>query len=279
MLISAFISSVFLCLFQSPIAGSGQPPNKPLLDSKQTQLLHAIAHNDSEKIATLLKSGAKINGTENDPDPPLFYARRTPEMFYLLLSLGADPNVISATGENVSHAIIGTPLSSNTAAEFLVALDHFGLKPDSRNRAGQTALHTAIEYLDSNVVATLLSLGYSATAIDKLGRTPLHDLALRMGKPSGPVVLSEVLAMNYSTNACLQGRIPLSGPTLSMKRPVDPDFTFYKVERQVWILLRRNGANPSQKDAKGMTCWDLIESPEYRSLFSKLEASWAKTKR
>jgi ankyrin repeat protein len=93
-----------------------------------------------------------------------------------LLSAGADPN----TGTSILHAACDWHFEQLIPA--LKYLSRAGWKVNSRDTAGQTALHKAAFLGYSTAVKTLLNIGADPNMRDSSGRTAL-DLARQWNKP------------------------------------------------------------------------------------------------
>jgi len=99
---------------------------KPSASKKGHEVLHTAAYhsNNMETLKMLLKTGANVNGRDEDGNTPLLYAvwransknegaEKMPELIILLLSSGADPN---AKNENGITALSVVKDAQNNAA-------------------------------------------------------------------------------------------------------------------------------------------------------------------
>ncbi|PHH71137.1 hypothetical protein CDD82_6723 [Ophiocordyceps australis] len=143
----------------------------------------ATSINQMESIGILLKAGVDPNAKKDGVYTPLCSSIRDnrPDIFHLLLSSGADPNLpaseypafkcvthnrvqflpaLVAAGAklNSPKGILETAVTSNNGEALRWLLDQ-GLDPDEKNSKGHTALTSAIRDNRLNFVETLLKRG------------------------------------------------------------------------------------------------------------------------
>ena len=171
-----------------------------------TPLMVAAGRNDAERLAYLLKAGAKVNPIDPNgrnavflvtrlqkPDREVFVllaeagadldARRdndwTPvihaasknraEQVQWLIELGADYNLLTLSGEHAVHIA-----ASQDAAEAMDVLFQAGVDPNIRNQKGNTPLITASKTKQCSALQKAIDWGADLDARDAEGRTALH---------------------------------------------------------------------------------------------------------
>ena len=124
----------------------GADPNKETTDDGYTPLHIATIFEKIELIEILLKEGARVNTKTVYGDTPLM-----------------DATILGSAN------LVKMLINSSDA-------DVHQLDDDKK-----TILHLALQNVDDEVVDVLLEHGLSVSAVDKNGRTPLHD-AVYYGK-------------------------------------------------------------------------------------------------
>ncbi len=94
----------------------------------RTPLLVACENNKKEMIDFLLEQGADISSINMTVKPPLFYKKilASPDTLALLLTHGADPNVVNAT----NHTPLMTAVGKNRDIEAVRLLLEYGADPN-----------------------------------------------------------------------------------------------------------------------------------------------------
>lgn len=145
---------------------------------------------DVAKARVLIAHGADVNAALPDGITPLLLAAQSghQRMLKLLFENGAD---IQATLDEDQHRFNALHLAARNGHEHVVDyLIDFGLKVDSRDNDGRTALMMAAENGQSAVIETLLSVGTEDTInlTDVQGNTAL-DHAIANGQPTEERIL------------------------------------------------------------------------------------------
>lgn len=161
-------------------------------------ILAASGNNDTASVLAHIDSGANVNEITSDGShTPLLDAvlRGNMEMTRILLEAGADPNMASADGFEV------TPLRMATRqgdAEIVRALAAAGADLDFVAQRGLSPLRTASLHGQTDTVAVLLELGADATgeegawaladAID-FGDHEMERMLLEAGAPADDILV------------------------------------------------------------------------------------------
>lgn len=122
-----------------------------------------------EIVEELVKAGANVNATNKWKESPLFLAarHRLPKLVALLLSLGADPTLLTHRGQSVLHAVcrrgcaacLARLLATNLVNELVTAADKEGREP----------FHYAVHSGSIDCCELLLNHGDHLTRVDRDG--------------------------------------------------------------------------------------------------------------
>jgi len=147
-----------------------------------TPLHLAALHNQPAVAALLLANGADVNArsidqtrvprTDNGGETPLTLALisyQHKEMLELLLTHGADVNVMLSNGDTPLHRAINRDLPDDV--ELLLAN---GADPNARGFNWQTPVHNAVWAKRARLLELLLDYGADPNAKDIGGHTPLY---------------------------------------------------------------------------------------------------------
>jgi ankyrin repeat protein len=147
-----------------------------------TPLHLAALHNQPAVAALLLANGADVNArcidqksvprTENGGETPLTLALTSyqhKEMLELLLTHGADPNVMLSNGDTPLNRAVSRDLPDDL--ELLLAN---GADPNTRGFNWQTAVHIAVWSKYTRILELLLDYGADPNVKDVGGHTPLY---------------------------------------------------------------------------------------------------------
>ncbi|KAI9885783.1 MAG: hypothetical protein M1823_002412 [Watsoniomyces obsoletus] len=171
----------------------------------RTALHEAAAKQEIEVVKFLLDEGFSPNASDTHGNTPLHVAvdedvwRVEPavssSMVKLLIDRGADVNARNNAGETCLHVSVGTVghLRQSRPERTKLLIDR-GVNINAQNRRGETALHLAAATYDPSwgrkwsaeqfrEIHTLVKRGASFTMTDQEGRTALHRLLNRRGRP------------------------------------------------------------------------------------------------
>jgi len=151
--------------------------NKPEKDNGFTPLHWAVITHQTNMVAFLLASGARVNAADLYGMTPLHKAAAFDErpIAEMLLAYDADPLVFGAKYGVIRMAPIHLAAESGYTGLVELFLD-YGVDIDlpTRGKNRVTALHIAAAKGRSEVVELLLKSGADVNARDVQGETPLH---------------------------------------------------------------------------------------------------------
>lgn len=155
-------------------AWSPPPPERPLRSNGA--VLRAVRSDDPESLRQLAADGLSLS-------PPSTVAGYTPlhaallqgseALTDLLLTLGADPNILADQGASV----LGIGLIHKAPQALLERLIAHGADPHHANDNGFNLLHSAAEADRADLIPWLLSLGLDLESTTRHGHAPLHIAA------------------------------------------------------------------------------------------------------
>lgn len=119
----------------------------------------------------------------NSEGKPLFFDAifyKNDHLFKMLQNYGADINHKDADGRNIIHNLLTmTNLKQfrdqKTFTKFLRELTYYGADVNSKDDTGSTTLHNAIVQSSVNIVKVLLDSKANMQAVDKKGRSLVHN--------------------------------------------------------------------------------------------------------
>lgn len=183
----------------------------------------AVKSLDTGLFARFIDNPSMLNATDSLGMTPLHHACSlgVVEMTTQLLEAGADPSLTCLAGKNALHysvnvgAIcldpetpdVGLTICPLTIPKMLASRD---IDINSRDNAGDTALHLASRSGMVAVIAALINDGADVNKVDASGNTPLH----LVGGPL-PHVAAQVLLLNGADTKVenAQGLTPLQKAT------------------------------------------------------------------
>lgn len=217
-----------------------------------TPLMMAVCQGDLGPVKALLAAGANPDRADQAGSTALHLAIqiKKPELLDLLLEHKADPNRADKDGRTPLHLAINT--QHRDMAERLLAA---GAKADVADAGGESALASALSRGEYDLAQLLLDAGARVDRRDEKGRTPLHQLVVYPGAERF------LLARKADVNARgADGRTALHHAVEGCQ-----NWNWDKASESVVTLLR-HGADPSLKDDKGRTPFDLaVEIRSYRA--------------
>ena len=158
--------------------------------------IHAAAMKANKRLLqVILNEGVDVNRPDDRGNTAFMlvcasglFRTREVECFELLLAAGADINTKSTDYENSVLNQIASYSFAN--ARLINELIKHGATIETKNKRGQTPLHTAVEAENINVVEVLLKHGANTSVFDNNNETPL-DIAKRMNFPEIQKLLNE----------------------------------------------------------------------------------------
>ena len=160
------------------------------------------------------------------------------------------------SGKDINHKFDGKPLFHVIVwggTEYHINLSYeLGAEINSTDNEGDTPLHEALQFHNTNAVDTLIKLGADPNAKNNKGDTPLHE-AIRLEKKIDVIktLLKSGADINAQNN---RGDTPLH---LATKGDDTILITF----------LTRNGADPYLENNKGRSPMDIAGNKSLLSLF------------
>ncbi len=206
--------------------------------------MNDFRHNDdilevSQTVMTeLIAAGADVNAKNNAGETPLMLAVNHPDMFSLLLKVGADPHALNHKGQNISFYM------QNSEA-FKQVLDT-GVPMNLIDSDGRSVLMQYLivtEYTGDWEIEKLIELGNDIHAQDNDGKTPLI-YALIHERTFKSHLLSET-TVNIADN---EGKTPI----------------MYACNEWEQLNLIKKGANLNIIDKQGQTVLDYAQNDPER---------------
>lgn len=145
---------------------------------KDYPLHSAVKHSKLHVIEYLIDAGADLNVTNENSQTPLHYSlerdtRNRQEIFFLLLSYGANVNLIDIHGNCPLH--LAAKHCNRVTIQYLL---NAGASQDVTNAKKQTPLHVFVTAHDDSSITELL-IGKNIDAVDALSRSALHLAAIQ----------------------------------------------------------------------------------------------------
>jgi ankyrin repeat protein len=132
-----------------------------------TPLHQAAWRGNKERVALLLKHGAKIDSKDSQGRTPVF-AARSKEVIDILIAHDAQVNALDAKGNTPLH------MAAKANKEGLALRIAYGAEVNAQNNKGKTALHKAAKSSNLEAIEMLIACGADINAQDSKGNTPLH---------------------------------------------------------------------------------------------------------
>jgi cytohesin len=174
-------------------------------DEQGQTALHVAGRLDITLL--LVANGADLDARDKQRRTALFYAAMTHGrigVLQQLLALGADPNIVDASGETpLHHAVkVGAPGGWSIVSELVAK----GADINAKNNDGRTPAHVKAARRKGVRLDELIKLGADLVAKDNDGNTVLH-LAIEHARPEEK---ESILAYDVNVNqANTKGQTPL----------------------------------------------------------------------
>jgi len=237
--------------------------------SARSPLIDAARNSDTEKLRTLLKSGAPVNAAEGDGSTALHWASYRDDL------AGADLLIRAGANVNAANDLGATPLwtaSQNGSAAMVKRLLQAGADPNLALMAGETPLMTASRVGNPDVVEQLLARGARPNATGARGQTALmwavaqqHPEAVKVLLAHGAdvharsAVWNEVMGVSPHGLLEYNASIPHGGDTALM-------FAMRVGDLESARLLVAAGADVNNEDAWGVTATVLAAHSGFRDI-------------
>lgn len=180
------------------------------------ELLHAAAHDETQRLQSLIASGASLDVKGWLRNRPLHIAcaRGKLSAVELLLRSGARVNAVNAGRATPLHEAAVRGASS--CAEACVM---FGADCSAADRFGSTPLHAAARHGHLELVRLLLSAGSDHTARDELGMSPrqLAKQQARASRHSGVNLKSSVAVFSEIARVLAEENLETTAASLLLR--------------------------------------------------------------
>ena len=171
------------------------------LAEKKSNLLHtAIEKNRTDLVKYFLDKGIDPNTADSNGETPLMLASNL-DIFKALLDAGAKVNAVDSNGDTALHEACR---SYNNKEKVKLLLSAQDIDVNAKNKAEKTPLMLAVE---GDIIKALLDAGVKVNAVDSKGDTALH-LACYYGNTERVELLlsAQDIDFNVQNNA---GKTPL----------------------------------------------------------------------
>ena len=161
-------------------------------------LMVALSDKNIRVAKILLSNGADVDVLDQDGNTALHKAveENNYEIAQLLLEYHSDLRKHNKKGEAAIHLAIKRMNVESISQEFFELLLQ---EPDVPDQNGKTALHLAISGNITRPISHLLQKGANINAVDRKGRSPLHELAV-MESPEALKIFDELRIWGASTD-------------------------------------------------------------------------------
>lgn len=132
-----------------------------------------VGQDDLEITQILFSNGATLVEAEAQCQSVSLFMANSVKMEELLLAHGASVNQTDKDGNTALHLMVRQKVQPDLMAWLLSK----GLPVDTKNHAGRTPLHLAVEQANMDAIRFLLDHGANVNAADGQGRRPLHMIA------------------------------------------------------------------------------------------------------
>lgn len=143
------------------------------------KLFKAVRKGDVDEVKRLISEGADVDALDGNKITPLWHAivKGNKGMVSLLIDNKADVNAQSETGRALLHVAVGKanrtqPLDTSIIKALLEAE---GINVNAVDKDGKTPLHEAAKSYDEKIVTVLLEAkGIYVTPLDNTSSTPFN---------------------------------------------------------------------------------------------------------
>ncbi|MEZ0260556.1 MAG: ankyrin repeat domain-containing protein [Alphaproteobacteria bacterium] len=225
-------------------------------------LVLAAQEGDIEKMKTLIKQGASIDGRDASEDTPLIGAAREDklEAVKFLLKQGADPTLQNGIGKTA----LLIALCDHVAEEISLTLVKTGKALDAVDMHGNPAAFYAAQYGHPKVLEALAEGGADMAKPGKYGTTPLMR-AIEVGQiDAGRTLIGEKL-------------VPAVGIDMQDNNGSTVLALAVENKRDIFVMsFIALGANADLKDKQGRTPYSIAEETGQTAICRALEEQRAK---
>ena len=207
--------------------------------SRRTPLHYAVSNTYPEGILAPLESGAIIM-IDCEVETSYWHNKemdKSPEIIRMMIDAGACVTATDADGKTALHFAVQNQ-HTERIRDLMRMRDH--------DRKEETTVCFAATNNNPEVVRTLLGYGASVDAVDRKGRTPLHDAAR---ESSNAQVVQLLLDHGASPTTLDQnGETPLHQ---AARLTINPE---------IITMLLKNGASVTEINQEGKTPLELLEA-------------------
>ena len=228
-------------------------------ENGETPLMIALKSGNYSLVQFLISKKANINLANTNGDTPLSLAVANAELKIVqqLIQSKADVNHLNEYGNNLlMESVKGDINKKKEIYEIISLLVKSGLKINSKNIYGNTALSYMINKKNVKLIKHLIKLGADINIIDNLGNTPLHKaVLLSLFDRLKNKELDEILEILFQAGSDpnIRNNEGLTPLHIAVKPHNQKD---EKAAIQVIQKLLDYSADPSIEDRLGANCFD-----------------------
>jgi ankyrin repeat protein len=197
----------------STLLNAGADPNARTSYWKDTPLHNAVRSGCMECLFALIDAGAALDASNLEGCTPLWYAVRVrnPDAMQALIDAGANVHVRDKHAASILSECARYPSSDEGVACARILLDR-GVRVDTEDERGATALFTAVSRGDTKLASFLIECGANVNHAEHDGNTPLI-WAVRWGNATMTRLLLGACANVRATNK--EGETPFIAAQLA----------------------------------------------------------------
>jgi ankyrin repeat protein len=231
-------------------------------ENGETPFMIALKKGNPSLIQFLISKGANINLANTNGDTPLSIAVGNADLknVQLLIQSKADVNHLNELGNNLlMEAVKGDINKKQEIYDIISLLVKSGLKINSKNIYGNTALSYMINKKNIKLIKYLIKLGADVNISDSLGNTPLHKVVLlslfdRLKNKELDEIIEILFLAGVDPN--IRNNEGLTPLHIAVKPYNEKD---EKAAMQVAQKLLDYSADPSIEDRLGANCFDYAK--------------------